>query len=165
MLLSGPDEGIGRRAASRPVPGAATMSMNRAPGSARSRPEGSGFTLIESLVALALITLALFLGTKLILMEPRILERVEAGEGAIRALEASLETLRSGDLPLRRGILLPPAAYPLGLAAPGLVLRLEEVEEIDPEETPGLFRITVEARYLAGRDVRRHRIQTLVWRP
>ena len=98
------------------------MARNRARRPVRSRLERSGFTLIESLVALALITLALFLGTKLILMEPRILERLEAGERAIRALEAALETLRSGDLPLRQGVLVPPAAYPLGLAAPGFLL-------------------------------------------
>lgn len=141
------------------------MARNRARILAKSRLEGRGFTLIESLVALALITLALFLGAKLFLMEPRILERLEAGERAIRALEAALETLRNGDLPLRQGVLLPPAAYPLGLAAPGLVVRLEELEQVDPERIPGLLKLTVEARYLVGRDVRRHRIQTLVWQP
>ena len=59
-----------------------------------------GFTLIESLVALLLVTLAIFLALHLTTIQPRTMKRLEANQAALRAVEASLETLRGGQIPM-----------------------------------------------------------------
>ena len=126
-------------------------------------PNRSGFTLLETLVALSLLAVAMLLTLSLIFQEPRTLNRLDAHEQAFRALEQTLEGIRAGrTVPLGRQpvdpgwLLLPedPAARDLRIWS-----------ERQPESGSGLYRLTLTARYRAGRDWYRRSLETLVWYP
>lgn len=129
----------------------------------RDVPSGRhGFSLIEALVALALVSVALLMGMAILLRQPRTQQRLDAGGEALRALEASVETLRAvPSLPLESRRLRPGVAYPEGLGAEGLQIWLETAPADGPE---GLWEIQLEARYLVGREPHRKRLETLLWR-
>ncbi len=127
----------------------------------RTLRRGLGFTLIESLVALLLVTMAMLLAHRLSLQLPGTVKRLQAGNAAMRAIESSLETLRAGNLPLMDDVLMPPVAYPDGNPVEGLIL----VMDVEPAPTIGLYEITIEARYMVGQQTLRRRVQTMVWRP
>lgn len=127
----------------------------------RTLRRGLGFTLIESLVALLLVTMAMLLAHRLSLQLPGTVKRLQAGNAAMRAIESSLETLRAGNLPLMDDVLMPPVAYPEGNPVEGLIL----VMDVEPAPTIGLYEITIEARYMVGQQTLRRRVQTMVWRP
>lgn len=120
-----------------------------------------GFTLLESLVALVVVALALLLGYGLMMRQPRAMERLDAGDEALRAIEASLETLRAGAIELDSGFLQPGIAYPSPLHADELMVDLD----VAPMETPGLYAVTLEARYRVGRSIHQRQVQSLVWIP
>ena len=69
-----------------------------------------------------LITMAMLLAHRLALQLPGTVKRLQAGNAAMRAIESSLETLRAGNLPLMDDVLMPPAAYPDGIAVEDLIL-------------------------------------------
>ena len=72
-----------------------------------------GFSLIESLVALALVALALLMGLAILLRQPRAQVRLHAGGEALRTVEAAIETLRATpSLPLDDRRLAPGIEYP-----------------------------------------------------
>lgn len=123
--------------------------------------QSRGFTLLEALVALLLVTFAMLMGFGLMARQPHTLERLRAGDEALRAIEASIETIRAGALPLESGFLQPAIAYPAPVHAEHLLLDLN----VQPQEVEGLYGITVEARYQVGRKMHRRRVTTLVWRP
>lgn len=130
----------------------------------RPRPDngvGKGFTLLESLVALVVVALALLLGYGFMMRQPRALERLDSGNEALRAIEASLETLRAGAISLESGFLEPGIAYPPPLEADDLMVDLD----VAVTETSGLWAVTLEARYRVGRSIHRRRLQSLIWRP
>src|SRR5436305_14727742 len=82
----------------------------------RSRAQ-SGFTLIEALLAATLLTLALLLGMALILQQRRIVRRLDAQRAALHEIEATLDALRAGAIPLAPQRIDPRnAADPAGLA-------------------------------------------------
>lgn len=127
----------------------------------RGPPARQGFSLVETTVALALVSVMLLTGLALATLQPRLQDRTRAGEEALRAIEAAVETLRAGELPLRSGQLLPGIAYPVG--NPGRDLRL--TLEVRSLETPDLFEVRVVATYLtSGRPASRE-VTTLAWRP
>lgn len=120
-----------------------------------------GFTLIETLIALAILMVALLLGLPLVLEQPRILARVEAQREATRAIEAALEALRAGEVPLA------PArihgfALSAGEPAPrGLTLWID----VAPAGAPYLYDVTLRTRVdVRGQPLER-RVETLIWRP
>ena len=117
------------------------------------REDGAGFTLLETLLALALLGLALFLALPLLLEQPRILRRVDTHYRALAAMESTLEALRAGALPLH-------SAH-LPELAEGIALDLD----VEPAPPPGLYAVTVRATYQVGAQPRQRRLQTLVWRP
>lgn len=125
------------------------------------RHAGSGFTLIEALVALLILTLAMLLGYGFMMRQPRALQRLDAGDEALRAIESSLETIRAGAVPLQDGMLQPVIAYPPPTKAADLLIDLE----VEPTETPGLYAVSLEARYRVGRSIHRRSVDTLVWSP
>jgi len=123
--------------------------------------ELKGFSLVEALVALAVLALVLLLGLGLVWQQKRVIVRLEAREEADRALAEALETLRSGAVPLASGV-VPVAAPAGGGAAEGLTV---VVRVVPAEPPPGLYRAQVVATYrVAGRPVTRT-IETQMWRP
>lgn len=120
-----------------------------------------GFTLLEALVALLVLTLAMLLGYGFMMRQPQAMKRLDAGDEALRAIEASLETIRSGAIPLQSGTLQPVIAYSPPTRAADLLIDLE----VEPTETPGLFVVSLEARYRVGRSIYRRYAQSLVWSP
>ena len=122
---------------------------------------GRGFSLIEALVALLVLTLAMLLGYGFMMRQPQAMKRLDAGDEALRALESSLETMRAGVVPLVDGMLQPVIAYPPPTTAADLLVKLD----VEPTETPGLFTVNLEARYRVGRAIHRRHVQSLVWSP
>lgn len=114
-----------------------------------------GFTLVEALVALALLTLTLLLGLGLVLQHPRIIRRLDAQREALHTLEATLEALRAGALPLASQSLPP-------VGPRRLTLSIQVAPEGYP---PGLYRVHVQARYLIEGRSRVRSVETLLWRP
>lgn len=115
-----------------------------APRSSRQR----GSILVESLVALVLLSVALLMGLPLLFGQPGVVRRLDAQRVELGALDSTLEALRTGALPLQS------ARY--GAGAPDDPAVQVEVE---PREPAGLYRVTLRAA-ASGRQ-----IETLVWRP
>ena len=125
------------------------------------RPDRRGFSLVETTVALALVSTLLLSGLTLLTLQPRLQDRARAGEEAMRAIEAAVETLRAAELPLQSGLLEPGIGYPV--VDPGRDLRV--TLEVAALPTPGLVELRVEATYLTyGRPASRS-LTTLAWRP
>ena len=119
---------------------------------------GRGFTLVESLVALALVSVGMLLAVGIQMQQPRTLERLRARQQATRALEATLEAVRAGAVPLAAG---PVTLGGFGESAKQLALRLEVAET----ETPNLWRVTCRADYLVQGGMQSASLASLVWAP
>lgn len=129
------------------------METPRAPGRA------AGFTLVEALVALAILGLALLLGLGLLWQQKRVLMRLEARQTADHALAEALETLRSGAVPLASGPV--PVAVSSGAARDlGVFVRITPAEP-----PPGLYRGQVLVRYTVAGERRSRTVETQFWRP
>src|SRR3954451_8239543 len=116
------------------------MSLSRLPSRA-GRPHG--FTLLEAVVGLAILGVALLLGMALVIQLPRDIRRLDAERQAMRAMEASLEAMRAGILPVEDSELSgfitlagAPAARDLKITVP-----------VSPTERPGLYQVTLTAHY------------------
>ncbi len=120
----------------------------------------SGFTLIETLIALTIIAVALLLAMALLLQQPRVVKRADAERAAMRAIEATLESIRAGTVPLA-GERLEGFGLIGDAAPPDLAVGVE----VAPGGDAGLYRLTLRASYtIYGRPVVK-RVDTLVWRP
>ena len=119
------------------------------------------FSLVETTVALALLSVILLTGLTILNLQPRLQDRARAGAEALRAIEASLETLRAQELPLQSGQLLPGLAYPVVDARRDLRVTLE----VEPTATPGLFELRLNATYLTWGQPATRSVTTLAWRP
>lgn len=78
---------------------------------------------------------------------------------ADRSLEAALETVRAGAVPLASGIFrqpLPNSSSPVPVAI---------VLDVEPAGRPDLFRVVLRAAYLDRGAMRERTLETLVWRP
>ncbi|HVS63911.1 MAG TPA: type II secretion system protein [Thermoanaerobaculia bacterium] len=128
---------------------------------ASGRHGGSGelaFTLIETLVALTLLFVLLIGLSTGLLVARRTSEALEARRQVDRLLEASLETLRAGELPVRSGPL------PIGLGA-GVDFPVALHLEVSPRGLGGLDLVVVRATYLRrGHPVER-RLVSQIWSP
>lgn len=116
-----------------------------------------GFTLIETLVALAVLFFVLIGLANGLMMARRASEALREQRQVDRMLEASLETLRVGGIALRNG----PVAMPA--AEPGFPVALQL--EVAPTGSAGLFEVTVYASYLRRGATLERSLTSLVWRP
>jgi prepilin-type N-terminal cleavage/methylation domain-containing protein len=115
----------------------------------------SGFSLVESLVALLVVSIALLMGLPLIQQQPGIVKRLDAQHVALREIESTLEAMRSGSMPLQ-SIHLP--------ASPGQPSLWVDVQP-ETDAPAGLFHVTVRALWkIQGRDFEK-KVETLVWSP
>lgn len=117
----------------------------------------SGFTLVEVLVALLLLTTCLLLALGLHMQQRRILDRLAAQGEALRALEGAMEALRAGALPLASATVPELASG----EARGLVVTIE----VAGTEVPSLFDVRAEARFLVAGEPHSRQIETLIWSP
>jgi hypothetical protein len=103
---------------------------------------------------------ALLLGMQLLVQTPRVVRRLDAERQAFRALEATLEGLRSSSTPLQdeelQGFLTE-----AGSPAPDDLRVSVLVEPVNP---PGLYHVTLTARYEVLNVKHTKRIETLFWR-
>jgi type II secretory pathway pseudopilin PulG len=116
-----------------------------------------GFTLIETLVALAVLYVVLIGLASGLMLARRASEALREQRQVDRMLEASLETLRVGGIALRNG----PVAMPS--AEPGFPVALQL--EVAPIGSAGLFEVTVYASYLRRGATLERSLTSLVWRP
>jgi prepilin-type N-terminal cleavage/methylation domain-containing protein len=116
-----------------------------------------GFSLLEALIALSILGIALLMGMSLLLQEPRIVRRLDAQREALRTLEATLEAVRAGAVPLV------PAR--IGVPGPGRPGGTMVWLEVEPAEPPGLYAVTARVRYTLQGEVRERSLETLVWSP
>ena len=121
----------------------------------------SGFTLLEVLIALTILGVAMLLGMGLVLQNPRIVRRTDAERQAFRAMESTLEAVRAGAIPLQASQ-LDAFVTAVGTPAPkGLSIEME----VSPTELPGLFEVTLSARYRVERQSVVKRLRTMIWSP
>jgi prepilin-type N-terminal cleavage/methylation domain-containing protein len=119
------------------------------------RRPSSGFSLVESLIALLVLSVALLMGLPLIQQQPGIVRRLDAQHVALREIESTLEALRSGAMPLA-SIHIP--------GSPGQPVLFVDVQP-EPGAPAGLYHVTVRALWrIQGRDVEKS-VETLVWSP
>lgn len=134
----------------------------------RTGGSGRGFSLVEVLVTLAVLGLILLLGLGLVWQQRRVHLRLEARAAADRALAETLETLRSGAVPLASGP-VPRAggATGSGSGAGGHPAQdLQVVVRVVPAEPPAdLYQAEVTARYTVAGQRQVRTVRTLFWRP
>ncbi len=131
------------------------------------RPRESGFTLLEAVVALAVLGIVLASMLTLLAQHAAVDRRLDAHLGAIRALEAHHEALRGfwvpdPDEPLWRNekvrLKLPPILVP------------EEVDgfsiwaETEPLLPNGLYKVRLETKYRLGKQHFTQVLETHFWR-
>lgn len=117
-----------------------------------------GFSLIEALVALAIVGLTMTVGMSLLAQESDLARRLRAHREAMQIIESTLEAVRAGLIPLTSGRLQLPVA---STQTDALVLWLEVRPRTEP---PGLSEVLVEARYVVGSQTLRRGVWTMVWR-
>jgi type II secretory pathway pseudopilin PulG len=118
-----------------------------------SRQRGS--ILVESLVALVLLSVALLMGLPLLFGQPGAVRRLDAQRVAVGALDSTLEALRTGALPLQA------ARYGVGTPDDPAVW-----VEVEPLSRPnGLFRVALRAVWRVRERTFERQVETLVWRP
>ena len=118
-------------------------------------PAARGSILVESLVALVLLTVALLMGLPLLFQQPGIVRRLDAQRLALSAMDSTLEALRAGTLPLQ------PSRYGAGTPDDPVVW-----VDVEPEiEPPGLYRVTLKAVYKVRDQTFERQIETRVWSP
>ena len=121
----------------------------------------SGFSLVEVLIALVLVGTALLMGMGLALQNPRIVRRIDSERQAFRAMESTLEAVRSGAVPLKPAE-LDGFVTAVGTPAPkGLKIYMQ----VEKTATPGLFQVTLRASYEVDKKPVEKFLRTLVWRP
>jgi prepilin-type N-terminal cleavage/methylation domain-containing protein len=138
-------------------------------GPVRSLPSGPssagprGFSLVETLVALALVAVALLVTVGLFTQAARAERRLAAHRQAQATVETVLELVRAGAIPL--------APLEWGwdelegapLLDPPVRARLQV--EVEGTEVPDLYRVAVLLRYPVRGFLQERRLESLVWRP
>jgi prepilin-type N-terminal cleavage/methylation domain-containing protein len=126
-----------------------------------SKPGQGGFTLLEALIALVLLGVALLIGMALVLQNPRMVRRMDDERQAFRAMESTIESVRGGAIRLETADL---RVFSTAVGTPASK-DLDIFMQVDPTDLPGLFLVTLEARYTADKQKMRKELQTMVWSP
>ena len=117
-----------------------------------------GFTLVECLLALALLGFALVVAAALLTTVVRSAERLRVHQRLVRVAETTVESVRSGALPPIPG---PLPATPAG----GDHGRIRSTLDVRPRPARGLYEITVRAEGTVGEETLHFSLTTMVWRP
>jgi type II secretory pathway pseudopilin PulG len=120
-----------------------------------------GFTLIEVLIAVVIIMVALLMGVALLLQQPRAVKRIDAERAAVRALEATLESLRAGTVPLTTEVLEGFYTAPSEQEPPDLSVQVT----VTPTLPTGLYQVRLRASYSVLGSHLAKQVDTLVWQP
>jgi len=120
-----------------------------------------GFSLVEALVALALVGLGLMLDLGLQAQSREIDARLAVEAELLRRAEAVIESVRVGVHPLHSGAVEPQLAWPT-VPDPQLSMILL----VDTTDVSSLCRVTVHGQ-MRGRRGRLHDVslETLIWQP
>jgi len=117
-----------------------------------------GFTLLECVIAVAIVGFAILVAATALSAQARSADRLKARQQLLRSAEATLERVRAGALPLASAS-CDTAAELESEADP-----IRSTLQVRQLETPGLYEVTAHA----ARTVRGHSIevtlQTMVWR-
>ena len=121
-----------------------------------AHPRGS--SLIETLVALAIVTLTMTVGMSLLAQQSDVTRRQRAHQEAMQIVESALEGVRAGLIPLASGRIELPVT---STETDALTLWLE----VHPREAPPeLAEVLVEARYVVGPWTLQRAVRTMVWK-
>jgi prepilin-type N-terminal cleavage/methylation domain-containing protein len=125
----------------------------------RRRRRAQGFSLVEVLIALTILGIALLLGVQLVLQAPRIVQRMDAERAAWRAIEAVMESVRAGAIPLETSH-LEGFVTATGVPAPR---DLQIQMTVEPASPFGLYHVTLKASYKVREDLYKKELETMVW--
>jgi Tfp pilus assembly protein PilV len=134
---------------------------------ARRRRSAAGAVLIEALVAAAIVGIALLFLVGLLAHEARLTARAAGQHDAYMLLEAALEGIRAGAVPLVEGKTHYEDPVPPWLPIPvrrGAVLWIE-VTPVGNPPVKNLWQVTATVRYRAGRDILFRSVTTRTWQP
>jgi prepilin-type N-terminal cleavage/methylation domain-containing protein len=122
-----------------------------------------GFTLVEMSVALWILLVALLSGLALVMQQPRVVRRIDAARQAVAVMEWTLEEMRAGLIPLQStpDVGWTVSSFVVGSPAPDLKVAVA----VTPAATPGLYRVSLTARYTVYGQLLRRRLETMIWRP
>lgn len=134
------------------------MSLFRLPSRA-GRP--NGFTLIEAVIALAILGVALLLGMALVIQLPRDVRRLDAERQAMRAMEAALDGMRAGTLPVENSRLSDFITLAGAPAAHDLKSDLKIDVVVTPTDRPNLYQVTLTAHYSVLNSEHQKQLQAL----
>jgi Tfp pilus assembly protein PilV len=122
-----------------------------------------GFTLVEVSVALWILIVVLLAGIALVLQQPRVVRRIDAERQAVQVMDWTIEEMRAGLIPLQStaDVGWQVSSFVVGSPAPDLKV----AAAVLPGATPGLYQVTLVARYTVFGQVRRRWLRTMIWRP
>src|SRR6185503_822478 len=122
-------------------------------GAAEAQARAAGAVLVEALVAAAVVGIALLFLVALLAHESRLTARAAGQRDAVMLLEAALEGIRAGALPLRDATYRDPEPPWLPIPrARGAVLWIDVEPVVDPP-VRDLYEVKAEVRYRAGLDL------------
>jgi len=129
------------------------------------KTQAAGAVLVEALVAAAVVGIALLFLVALLAHEARLTARAAGQRDAVMLLEAALEGIRAGAVPLQNATYEDPAPPWLPIPrARGAVLWIT-VAPVGSPRVHDLYEVKAEVRYRAGRDVLTRSLTTRMWLP
>jgi prepilin-type N-terminal cleavage/methylation domain-containing protein len=131
--------------------------MSLSPYSSRAG-RAQGFTLLEVLVALTVLGVALLMSMALVLQLPRDVRRLDAERQAMRAMEATLEGMRAGAMPIEKSRLTGFITVSDNPPSPDLQIDVA----VTPTTRPGLCQVTLTAYYSVLNTKHNKQLQALI---